>query len=60
MTNNEIVGVLKKAGFRLWKNASRHALWKKGEEVVLVSYGTKCSPHLAGKMRQLMRRHGVL
>lgn len=55
----EIVEILKKAGFRHWKNGSRHALWKKGDEIVPVSYGTKASWYLGPKMRNLMRRHGV-
>lgn len=55
----EIVKDLKRAGFAFWKNGSRHQLWKKGSEIVPVSYGTKASWYLAPKMRNLLRRHGV-
>ncbi len=55
----EIIKDLKRAGFVFWKNGSRHALWKTGNEIVPVSYGTKASWYLGPKMRNLLRRHGV-
>lgn len=43
MNPRKIVQLLKAHGFVLWRNGTKHALWRKGETIVPVSYGTKTS-----------------
>lgn len=61
MNPRKITQLLKDHGFVLFKNGSKHALWKKGAAIIPVSYGTKTSYRsYLGTLQTLKKMGGAM
>lgn len=56
MNNRQRRARLVEAGFVHVRNGSKHEIWKKGDQVISLSYGSGISPHTHRSFKSVMRR----